>query len=109
MTKEEEELKKFFTAMRREETQHAIPEFESLLPQKKGSKIRYLLPVGIAAMLLVGFGIWTENKKPLLSKEETVYITIGEEEKPTDILLPKEDPMMAWESSTTILINDFND
>ncbi len=109
MTKEEEDLKKFFMAMRKEEVQHAIPEFESLFPKKKPSKIRYVVPLGIAATVLIGLGLWTERPQPIDPIEETLYITIGEEERPTDILLPQEDPMMTWESSTAILINDFND
>ena len=108
MNTENQDIKSFFEDMRKKDTKHEIPEFEELLPEKKTSKLRYLLPTGIAAALLLGFGIWTKNSKTTKQEEELV-ITIENQELITEIVLFDDPSVFSWESSTASLINDFND
>ncbi|WP_299675725.1 hypothetical protein [uncultured Dokdonia sp.] len=108
MNTEDQNIKSFFDDMRKKDTKHTIPDFEELFPEKKASKLRYLLPIGIAASLLVGFGVWTKTPKTIGEGEELV-ITLENQEFTTDVLLSEDFPVFSWESSTTSLINDFND
>lgn len=108
MSTENKEIKSFFDDMRKEDLKNTIPDFEAVFPQKRKSKIRYIIPVGIAASLIVGFGIW--NKKPeTITEEETLVISLENQETTTDVLLSDDLSVFDWESSTASLINDFND
>ncbi|MFC4635333.1 hypothetical protein ACFO3O_15595 [Dokdonia ponticola] len=105
-------IKSFFAEMRKKEKQLAIPEFDAMLPQKKSSPMRYIIPIGIAASLIIGFGIWTTTQKTS-TPEETLVITIESEETnaetPTESLLTDTMSVFSWQSETDALINDFND
>ena len=111
-TEEDHDIKSFFAEMRKKDKQLAIPEFEEMLPKKKPSIVRYIIPVGIAASLIVGVGIWTTTQKTN-TQEETVVITIESEEMneetSTESLLTDTMSVFSWESETDALINDFND
>lgn len=107
-TEEDDDIKAFFAEMRKEDTKHTIPEFEDLLPKKKTSRIRYIIPMGIAASLIVGFGIWTDTTETITEENELV-ITIESQEITTETLLSDDISVFSWESSTASLINDFND
>ncbi|GGG15316.1 hypothetical protein GCM10011344_14900 [Dokdonia pacifica] len=108
MNTENQDIKSFFEDMRKEDSKHTIPEFEEVFPEKKTSKLRYLLPIGIAASLLLGFGVWTKNPKTT-EQEEALVITIENQESTTETLLLEDPSVFSWESSTASLINDFND
>lgn len=107
-TEDDHDIKSFFAAMRKKDKQLAIPEFDAMLPKKKPSIVRYIIPVGIAASLMIGFGIWTTTQKTKI-QEETVVITIVNEETSTESLLTDTMSVFSWQSETDALINDFND
>ncbi|MEP0264769.1 hypothetical protein [Dokdonia sp.] len=108
MNTEDDDIKAFFADMRKEDTQHTIPKFEDLLPKKRTSKIRYIIPIGIAASLIVGFGVWTDTTETRTIPDDTLFISL-EEETGTETLLSDDLSVFSWESPTASLINDFND
>lgn len=108
MNTEDHDIKSFFAEMRKKDRQQPIPEFEKILPKKKSLIIRYIIPVSIAASLIVGFGIWANISKNI-PQEETIVITIESEETHTESLLTDNMSIFSWESQTDALINDFND
>lgn len=107
-TEEDHNIKTFFAEMRKKESQQPVPEFERMLPKKKSSLVRYIIPASIAASLIVGFGIWLENPKTL-TEEDIVVITLENEETHTESLLTDNMSVFSWQSETDALINDFND
>lgn len=108
MNTEDDDIKAFFADMRRDDMQHTIPKFEEMLPKKRPSRMWYMLPVSVAASLIVGFGVWT-NTSEVKTTEEELIITIGDQETTTETLLSADTSVFSWESSTASLINDFND
>ncbi len=108
MNTEDNDIKAFFEDMRKEDTQYMIPKFEDVLPEKRASKIRYIIPLGIAASLIFGFSIWTKTPKTIIEEDELV-ITIESQETATETLLTDDISIFSWESPTASLINDFND
>lgn len=108
MSTENKEIKSFFDDMRKEDLKNTIPEFEALFLRKKKSKIRYMIPVGIAASLILGFGIWNK-KSETIPEQDTLVISLENQEITTDVLLSNDVSIFTWESSTASLINDFND
>lgn len=107
-TEDDHDIKSFFDDMRKKDKQQSIPEFEAMLPKRSTSKLRYIIPVSVAASLIVGFGIWPKTPKTT-TEQDTLVITIGNEEITTEIVLPEDISVFSWESSTASLINDFND
>jgi hypothetical protein len=107
-TEDDHDIKSFFDDMRKKDREQSIPEFETMLPKRRTSKLRYIIPVSIAASLIVGFGIWPKTPKTI-TEPEGLVITIGNEEITTEIVLPEDISVFSWESSTASLINDFND
>lgn len=111
-TEEDHNIKSFFAAMHKKDKQLAIPELEEMLPKRNPSKLRYIIPISIAASFIVGVGIWTTTQKTN-TQEETVVITIESEEMneetSTESLLTDTMSVFSWESETDALINDFND
>lgn len=111
-TEDNHDIKSFFAEMRKKDKHQSIPEFETMLPQKKSTFVRYIIPASIAASLIVGFGIWITIPKTSI-QEETVVITIENEEtnmtSHTESLLTDTMSVFSWESETDVLINDFND
>ena len=108
MSTEDQDITSFFKDMRTGDMAKPIPEFETFVPKKRPSKLRYMLPVGIAASLIVAFVIWNTLPENNHSENELV-ISIEEAETTTETLLQNDTSVFSWESSTASLINDFND
>lgn len=108
MSTEHQEIKSFFEEMRKEDLKNKIPEFEDMFPKKRPSSLRYIIPVSIAASLILGFSIWTKTPETVIPEDELV-IAIENADTTTETLLTKETSVFSWESSTASLINDFND
>ncbi len=107
-TEDDYDIKSFFAEMREKDKQPSIPEFEDMLPKKKTSKLRYIIPVSIAASLILGFGIWPKTPE-ITAEQEELVITIENAKTTTEIVFPEDISVFSWESSTASLINDFND
>ena len=107
-TEDDHDIKSFFAEMRKKDIQQPIPEFEAMLPKRSTSKLRYIIPVSIAASLILGFAIWPETPE-IITEQDTLVITIGNEEITTETLLSDDISVFSWKSSTASLINDFND
>jgi hypothetical protein len=107
-TEDDHDIKSFFDDMRKKDRQQSIPEFETMLPKRSTSKLRYIIPVSIAASLIVGFGIWPKTPK-IATEQEALVITIENEKITTETLRSDDISVFSWESSTASLINDFND
>lgn len=109
MNTEDDDIKAFFADMRKDDMQHEIPKFEEVFPKKRPSRMWYMLPVSIAASLIVGFGVWTNTSERITPEEDELVIIIGDQETTTETLLTDDISVFSWESSTAALINDFND
>jgi len=109
MNIENQDIKSFFDDMRQEDLKNKIPDFEEVLPPKRKSTIRYLIPASIAACLLVGIGIGILNQKPEIQPEENTVVITLENKTTTETLLLDDPSVFSWESETDALINDFND
>ncbi len=109
MNTEDDDIKAFFADMRKDDRQHEIPKFEEMFPKKRPSRMWYMLPVSIAASLIVGFGVFTHTPEGNTLEEDELVISIGDQETTTETLLSTDTSVFSWESSTASLINDFND
>ncbi|MGB0524514.1 MAG: hypothetical protein ACPGJS_16195 [Flammeovirgaceae bacterium] len=108
----DDELTKFFTEMREADEKHTIPPFEAFSRKdlKPKSKRKYLIPMGIAASLLLLLGVYlneqTTVETPVM--EEVSIQFVEPEEMNTQSLITDDEPSIyAWEAPTNVLIDEF--
>ncbi len=112
MKQEDNDIKEFFERLQETDRLEAeIPSFNlpEAPPKPKRSVLRYLLPLGVAASLLLFFGIdWGPHNTSI--EDETLVITMTiEESNTTDDFLSDETSISSWKSPSDILIQEFED
>ena len=110
MNKLDDDIDYFFKEMRKQDDQVLIPEFEDLIEKKQHSKRRYIIPLGVAAsiLMLLIFYFSIERISDMPKSEELVIIVSEKEELSTESLLVSESTIDSWESPSSSLIDDFN-
>ena len=105
------ELEEFFSKMKNADQGMKVPEFEELFPKRKAKLGKLLIPMSIAASILLALSFYVLNiEKPDQLHQEDLVITIGQEEtSSTSILIPENGSIDQWESPTNSLIEDFYD
>ena len=109
----DDELKKVFSELRSEDMERLeIPSFEQVVDRKKSARTRYLIPIGVAASLILGVLIFLQPDYSNTSEQsgsEEIILLGKEQTESTDELLDGEEAFVAdsWESPTSSLIADF--
>ena len=108
-----DDLNKFFSKVRKTDEKEGVPSFEVMLPKARAKKTVYLIPIGIAAVILV-LMLFTFNQNETGSSEElltenALIIEFSDESPETSFTNSDEPGMDTWESPTAILIDDFAD
>jgi hypothetical protein len=110
MKRPDDEIERFFKDMRRNDQDGSIPEFEEMAGKPKHGKRKFLVPIGIAATLVV-FWLYFNNQNTDDNMEtgEIVVTLVQSESEGTDILLDQETTFDSWQSPTSYFVDDFNE
>ncbi len=108
MNRSDDDIKGFFAEMKNDDHKVGIPDFDDLKKTHQ-PKRRYLLPLGIAASLLMMVSVYfILDQKQDQHQVVELIITLGNEEPiNTQKLITKESTIDAWTSPTSSLIADF--
>ena len=108
----DKEIKDFFESWKAADKQHAVPDFDSMLPiEPPGERPGRMVWLGVAASIVVvmGFSLWYWLLKPTsefdaFAKTE-IMITIDQEEASAAFANEWEVPGIDnWESETDVLL-----
>ena len=110
MSKLDDDVGYFFREMRKADDQVLIPEFEDLVEKKQRSIRSYIIPLGVAAsiLMLLIFYLRIDKISDMPKSGELVIIVSEKEELSTGSLLTSENTIDSWESPSSSLIDDFN-
>ncbi|MFD2034256.1 hypothetical protein ACFSKL_05600 [Belliella marina] len=98
------ELEMFFSELRNKDSHLNTPTY----PGKPTFKIWKLLPIGIAASLLLGLWIWNQEKDDITLYQDMIIISLIERENQEQtIIIEQAASMDVWESPTASLLNEF--
>ena len=107
MNKHDDDIREFFNEMRAFDNQHSIPPFEDVV-RRPSRKQYYLIPAGIAATVILFFGVYIVN---LLNTpentQENVTIIVDIESTPNESILTQGTSLYAWDAPSNSLINEF--
>lgn len=108
MNRSDEDIKEFFAEMRNDDHNISVPEFDDIKKSHQ-PKRRFLLPLGIAASLLLLVSVYfILDQEQDQSQTVELIISLGKEETiNTQQLITKESAIDAWTSPTNSLIDDF--
>lgn len=100
----EQELEGFFNEMKKKDEQLAIPPFQT----KNRSRLKKLIPVGIAASLLFMAWLYMGHEPDHTLEHDTVIITLehGADDE-YYINLKAASAIDIWESPTSSLLSEF--
>ncbi|MCH7413510.1 hypothetical protein MM213_08445 [Belliella sp. R4-6] len=100
----DKELEMFFSELRNENNKLTIPEY----PKKPSSNFRKLIPIGIAASLLLGIFVWNQTKEETPLYQDLIIISLIEgEDNEQRFVIEQASSMDVWESPTASLLNEF--
>ncbi|WP_373522445.1 hypothetical protein [Aquiflexum sp.] len=100
----DEDLVQFFQEMKEEDRKIPLPPF----PNQKNPKLWYLIPIGIAASLALGFLLLPHEDQVPSPPTEVIIITLEEDEKNNQqIRIEEKTYLETWESPTTSLLTKF--
>jgi hypothetical protein len=110
MNSPEDNIKDFFSEMRKKDEQVPIPEFAELI-RKRPQWRRMLFPsLGAAASILIALHFYLDaDKERNIQENELVIILSGKTEINTQSLVSGEPSINSWESPSDFLIDDFNE
>lgn len=100
----DQELEMFFAELKHQDSEIAVPAYKKRTP----SRIWKLLPLGIAASVLLGFWIWNhgENETPLY--QDLIIISLVEDENQEQrFVIEQTSTMDVWESPTASLLDTY--
>ena len=101
---DDKELVRFFQEMKEKDRQIPIPSFTL---QKK-PKSWFLIPIGIAASLALGFLLLPNENQVPNPPAEVIIITLEEDEKNNQHIRIEEKTFLeTWESPTTSLLTEY--
>ncbi|SIS53045.1 hypothetical protein [Belliella pelovolcani] len=102
----DKELDIFFAELRSQDNHIPIPAFN--LPKKNATKIWKLLPIGIAASLLLGFWIWNHGEIETPLYQDLIIISLVEDENQEQrFVIEQTSSMDVWESPTASLLDTY--
>ena len=105
-SKEERELKLFFSEWKEKDRNSEIPEFE--MKKRVNSGIWKLIPIGIAAAFLLGFWLITTSDNQFTLDKDTVIITLIEDENQEQrFVIETQSSLDVWESPSSSLLTEF--
>lgn len=98
------ELERFFMEMKENDRKIVVPPF----PNQKNPKLWYLIPIGIAASLALGFLFLPHEDQVPSPPTEVIIITLEEDEKNNQqIRIEEKTYLETWESPTTSLLTEY--
>jgi hypothetical protein len=98
------ELERFFMEMKENDRKIEVPPF----PNQKNPKLWYLIPIGIAASLALGFLLLPQEDQVPSPPIEVIIITLEEDEKNNQqIRIEEKTYLETWESPTTSLLTEY--
>lgn len=98
------ELANFFLEMKEKDRKIEIPPF----PNQKNPKLWYLIPIGIAASLALGFLLLPNEDQVPSPPTEVIIITLEEDENNNQqIRIEEKTYLETWESPTTSLLTEY--
>jgi len=110
MKQEDDDIKEFFDQLKKADANETeIPKFQLSEQKPKPSKLRYLIPLAVAASLLLFFGMdWNGPTEAEESATMVITMTV-ETSSGTDNFISEETSMSSWKSPSDILIQEFED
>jgi hypothetical protein len=100
----DKELAGFFLEMKEKDRKIEVPPF----PKQKNPKLWYLIPIGIAASLALGFLLLPHENQASNPPTEVIIITLEEDEKNNQqIRIEEKTYLETWESPTTSLLTEY--
>lgn len=102
--KNDELIESFFEDMRNADQNLEVPAF----PETKTRKINWVIPVGVAASLMLAGFLFFEKEPESKSPAEVIIITLEQGPNQTQQFSIKESTYLdTWESSTSSLLTEF--
>lgn len=100
----DKELEGFFIEMREKDRNIPVPPF----PKKKKQRSWYLIPIGIAASLALGFLLLPHEDQVPSPPTEVIIITMEEDENNNQqIRIEEKTYLETWESPTNSLLTEY--
>lgn len=100
----DQELELFFAELKHQDSKIAISAYKKRTP----SRIWKLLPLGIAASVLLGFWIWNQEEKEVPLYQDLIIISLVEgENQEQKFVIEQVASMDVWESPTASLLNTY--
>ncbi len=105
-----EDIQDFFAELKAYDERVAPPYFPGLPVKKRARGLRYLVPLAVAASVLLLLAFWPIKPAEAtgVGGTETLVISLGEQgDATTETLLVGPESMYSWESPSASLIADF--
>lgn len=100
----DEDLVQFFMEMKEKDKKIPVPQFHI----RKKPKTWYLIPIGIAASLALGFFLLPHKDQVPSPPTEVIIITLEEDEKNNQQIRIEEKTFLeTWESPTASLLTEY--
>lgn len=100
----DQELEMFFAELKHQDSKIAISAYKKRTP----SRIWKLLPLGIAASVLLGFWIWNQEEKEVPLYQDLIIISLVEgENQEQKFVIEQVASMDVWESPTASLLDTY--
>ena len=111
MNRSDNDIKDFFAALSKADSEIKVPKFEELYPRKSRFGRRIIIPIGIAASVLILLGIFffLGQKQEIEAPGAVVIVLSEDQENGTRSLMEVEEMINSWESPTSSLIDDFHE
>jgi hypothetical protein len=101
---EDQDLQNFFSEMKSKDSAIALPQF----PKIRKSKSWSLIPIGIAASLVVAAWFYFGNEQTQTLDHDVIIITIEEgQNKELQFKIERTTELESWESPTSSLLTEF--
>lgn len=110
MSKKENDIEEFFKELHQEDKNLEIPSFEAMYGQSP-NRFNYWMVSGIAASILIVFGIYTVSISPNKSSaaQEVVLGPLDIGDTGTSLLITNINTVDSWSSPSNSLINDYHE